>query len=601
MSKKLKTTIEIEAPLLTKASVPGLAGLDAVMARNSRNEAVLHDRHIKGRLREAWTELGPLLGIPVANWLGSAGGNRQNSNGSFVRGTGLVKFSDFIGPMIPEADPRVRVEIDQDRRAAKEHMLQMIESPFKSGGRLAFTGCIECEEGVDIVLAVRAIKAGLYWSGTCGGMRTAGFGRIVSVDVSVAEKAPTTTLVDTGQDQVMLWLTADKPVCATESRAMENLYVSGQTLPGGMIKGAVASTWLASLGKRGAIEPDVDPSRAELSAHFDKLRFAHARPSHKDRGRPRHIVPPLSIGRTGSTYRDYALSDVVRTESAEAVAFQPDWKDSDYECINQRFGTERIRAELRVSTAVDSTKRRAEDAKLYALQVLVPEEGQGWITSIDFGLVPEGARAAVRSQLFSLVAAGIGYLGKTKATLNVELINDEPESHVSTASRENVYILTLQTAALLGNPDVVTENHASEGLHHAYAADFDGMSRGALKLVRFFARQFLQGGLYLHKRFLEGGTHTYQPYLLTAPGSAFVLQAGPRRESEAADCIREWARYGLPPAPWSLKRFARSGLPGDHWTNHPYLRENGFGEVAVNLSCHFEPQLEIHDGEARNA
>ena len=96
MAKRLSATIAIEAPLLTKSSAPGEAGLDAVMAKNANNQAVLHDRHIKGRLREAWQELAPMLTIPLDDWLGTPGGNRKNPVGAFSSNTGLIQFKDFV-------------------------------------------------------------------------------------------------------------------------------------------------------------------------------------------------------------------------------------------------------------------------------------------------------------------------------------------------------------------------------------------------------------------------------------------------------------------------------------------------------------------------
>ena len=598
MATTLIATIEIEAPLLTKSSAPGEAGLDAIMARNAKNEAVLHDRHIKGKLRDAWRELAADLKVPVDDWLGYAGANRQNSSGDFRPRTGLIQVKDFTGPVIGETDPRIRIQIDSERRAAQEHMLQMIESPFDSGDRLVFRGVIECEDGVDVQFAMRAITAGLYWAGTCGGMRTSGFGRIVSVNLKVDGKPRATVLTDSGTDRLWVWLTTSDSVCVTESRAMDNLYVSGQTLPGGVIKGALASTWLRALGKEGLVRADSDSTKPQLSAHFDKIRFSHGRVTRKDRTASLALVPPLSIGRTGTSYRDFALCSDIHADGTEAVTFEPDWKISDRLAMGRRFGSEHMPTELRVRTAIDPTKRRAADSQLFAWQVIVPKEEQGWTSCIDCGAVPEQDRATVRSQLLSLLSRPIRYVGKTKATLNVELLEYKPTQSID---RADVYVLTLQTPALLGNPDSLTEAHSGDVLLKAYAADFATMSNGALKLVRFFAKQYLQGGMYLYKHFLDGGDYPYQPYLLTQPGSVFVMEPAGDRKDKAVECIREWARFGLPAAPWSAERYRRGGLPGDHWSNHPYLRENGFGEIAVNLSCHWEEHLEIpeENGGAR--
>jgi hypothetical protein len=566
------------------------------MAKNANNQAVLHDRHIKGRLREAWQELAPMLSIPLNDWLGTPGGNRKNPVGAFSSNTGLIQFKDFVGPEVPEDAPRIRVQIDPERRAASEHMLQMIESPFASGERLTFRGGIECEDNVDIVLAKRAIKAGLYWSSTFGGMRTSGFGRVLSVEIEDADAQHAAVIPTVADGRFWVWLTTADPLCVTESRAMENLFVSGRVLPGSVVKGAVASTWLKGLGRTNIAYTGCDPSRPELSKYFDSIRFSHARLANAENRTVRQVIPPLSIGNTGDGFRDFATAERVECNS---VAFQPDWKDADFAPINRRFGGENATGELRVRTAIDSQLRRAAESQLFAWQVVVPKPSQGWMLCIDCGAVPQPDMSRVQSQLASVISSGIRYVGKTKATMSVEFIATEPKANVQSQVRDDMYILTLQTPALLGNPDVVTESHSRDDLFRAYANDFSDISNRRLTLVRLFAKQHLEGGTYLYKRFMEGGPLPYQPYFVTCAGSVFVLTVSPGENPQvAADYIREWTRYGLPPPPWCVDRYRRgglaaSGLGGDHWSNHPYLPQNGFGEVAVNLECHWEDPVII--------
>ncbi len=91
------------------------------------------------------------------------------------------------------------------------------------------------------------------------------------------------------------------------------------------------------------------------------------------------------------------------------------------------------------------------------------------------------------------------------------------------------------------------------------------------------------GGYYLHKRFQPN--KQYEPYLLTEGGSIFVLTINKGKESEASNKLEEWYKYGLPLPEWAITRYSRDDKQnGDHWTNCPYIRENGYGEIAVNMS-----------------
>jgi hypothetical protein len=123
-------------------------------------------------------------------------------------------------------------------------------------------------------------------------------------------------------------------------------------------------------------------------------------------------------------------------------------------------------------------------------------------------------------------------------------------------------------------------------LRKAYGAVFAEWTGGALELTRIFARQTLHGGIYLHRRFQE--RNRYRPYALTATGSVFVFSVVPGQEALAADTAAKWLSDGLPTPRWAVEAFARKGHDGAYWSNNPYLPENGFGEIAVNLDNPFQ-------------
>jgi hypothetical protein len=65
--------------------------------------------------------------------------------------------------------------------------------------------------------------------------------------------------------------------------------------------------------------------------------------------------------------------------------------------------------------------------------------------------------------------------------------------------------------------------------------------------------------------------------------------------------IKKWATMGLPLPKWAVEKYQRDGKKGDHWSNCPYIPQNGYGEIAVNLSIHWdghpkEKFMPIHKG-----
>jgi hypothetical protein len=80
-------------------------------------------------------------------------------------------------------------------------------------------------------------------------------------------------------------LTTDQPLCITETRGAENLFESGVEIPGGVLKGAVASQW---------VHPG-HPLPCDLATHFDRIRVTHARPIRKGNAHL-PVTAPLSLG-----------------------------------------------------------------------------------------------------------------------------------------------------------------------------------------------------------------------------------------------------------------------------------------------------------------
>lgn len=587
----------LEGPVLTQSSGPGALGIDAPMAKNQAGQAYLPGTLVKGKLREAWLEITQQTGGSFdkeIDMLGRRGGNRQSEPGtSFDAHRARLFFSDFVDRSQPrEEHRRVRVQIDSTRGAVEEHMLAVVESLYAAGETVTFEGTVrhDTEAGEDPAAVATAIATGLRWVHSFGAQRTVGFGRLIDVTVTrrrQAEAQAGPPPVPSG-GRLELVLTTDQPFCVTESRAAENLFTSSDVIPGGVWKGALAQTWMGSLGRSGAVTPDSDPKRGLLAAHFEHLVFRHAIPRKTGTGAGYRVLP-LSLVRSGSKDQrrtaDAALVPMAQLVGGEAPAFSIDWKDDkDWKYVNAEFSIERPSTELRVRTAIEAKTRRAKDEALFAYEMIRPD-GFEWLAEVDASRVDEGVRAGVLAQLAELVSSGIRGLGKTKAGFTVRAgANRTPER---LAPRDGIYVIMLQTHALLADPAALTMKHGDQALHAEYERVWSELSGGTLQLKHYFAQQFLQGGPYLWDRFQKGGAGGYAPYLLTKAGSVFVFSA----HDGADDAVSRWNAGGMDVPAWAKRRFGRNGRDGAHWTNNPYIPENGYSAVTVNANLHWEMKL----------
>ncbi len=182
-----------------------------------------------------------------------------------------------------------------------------------------------------------------------------------------------------------------------------------------------------------------------------------------------------------------------------------------------------------------------------------------------------------------LYSHGLPNLGKTRAVGAVTWLPKRTDPIMRSAKiKSGERIVTLQTDCLMTNPS--THQDPSKTLHDAYAEYWRSISGGSLKLCHFFARQSLHGG-YLGRRF--GKPAAYEPYLLTDRGSVFILKSV---NEESIGHIDKWAEQGLPLPQWAEDRYKVDDKK--LWATCPFLREVGFGEIAVDLECHTNHPLE---------
>ncbi len=600
MRRNLNIVLRIEGPVLTRATAVARVGLDAPFLRNADGNLCIPGTLVKGRLRDAWRELEPCWpgAPPEADLL--LGRDPYGDDPIAARPDrqiGRLEFSDWTAAPLVDDGVHHRIKIDTERGAASEGALQSIETVVERGDIIDFRGTISFT--MDEAAAADAIRqyvtVGLRWLPSIGGLTRVGYGRLADVIVEAEEVRSDSALRQLAKvgprrsgDLLTIRLTVDRPLCIARHRREANVFESEDFIPGGVLKGALAATWMemAGLDRAETVRVGIDAQRPALSRHFPSVRFLHAYPSTRSAG-GRPIPVPLSIVESREGYRDVALLEKPALIAGSISAFSMDWKSNPVALGDFKVPAT-PRRELRVRTAVDPVTRRAAEGQLFAYECVLPED-LTWHGGVVFDGVPEDDREQVAAELAGLLEElpAIRGIGKTKASARHQCHwNAVPIS----SPRNGIVVVSLRSAALLADPGQLASGFDSDALRESYARVFDELSGGALRLLgdRYFARQELAGGSYLYHRFQKGRT-PYRPFLLTSAGSVFVLEA--QADGAAVDrVLRDWTRRGLDIPRWAQQRHALGNDPGERWRCCPYVPENGYGEVSINEGIHWNLQ-----------
>ena len=595
---RLEIKLTLVGPILTKATVASDRGVDAHSARDASSEMyIIPGTLLEGNLSEAWQEIeqlqeagGILAGIRSL-LLGE-----ESKKGGYEPRRGRLTVGDLRldAAAHPVPNVRNRIRIDQERGAAVRGALQAMECPFEVGQEYVFVGfaTLLVDNEAKASEVAEWVDRGLRWVTHLGSCKSIGFGRIRSVVVSLQErKSPRAEMVSDSNfdgDRFGIALEPTSPFCFAGKRTTDNLFESEEYIPGGAIKGALATM----------IEVDNGGDERLLMDNLDKIRFTHAFPSPvseaSGNSSKRPVHPPLSLVKFGCELRDIALCEHPVLVNGQAPSFSVDWKSGDD--VLSAFGWPNLKKDMRVRTAICFETRRAKEEQLFAYETIVPD-GCQWLGTVDLSHVPASDRKNVSRCLQTHLAGGLAFLGKTKAEAEVTVGTDYGSAIPSDMNclRQDgrpFWAITLQTSALLCNPQWESDlDPVDPGwLLSAYGDSFADLSSKKLKLIRLFAEQELAGG-YLRQRFQKPESE-YYPYLLTKAGSVFVFTCSDGVTEEAAmEIVAGWIRNGLKLPTWAESMY------GSSWKECPFLPENGFGEVAVNLSwSHKQPPTVILPG-----
>ncbi len=573
---RFTVTLVLRAPIISQAAGGRKIGVDAAALCVEEHPA-LPGSLIRGNLRHAWERFDKSVPgrkvVPsedkIRNWLGHE--SKDDSNDEPWRAR--LQFAAYWKALAGRSEgTRHRITLNPKTSTVENRHLQIIESPFATGVEVAYRGYIDasCEDEAEVDQLERWIRKGLEFTPALGAFKGAGFGRIISVNVERASRP--SLLVGTvppDKPRFGIRLMLDRPFCFAKHHTPDsNRYESEAFIPGGAILGAMARRLFPH-------------GNQILRENFNAIRVTHAFPSGENGKRP--VVLPLSLvfnpDQDGKIY-DVARKDKPGLIHGRAGIFQIDWKGKHWgkACVISGWpGLSRV---IAVRTEINKKTGTAYEGKLFATEAIVPEN-RVWLADVDLSAIPEARRETVTAALRDFLAIGLDMLGKTKAVAQIEFMGEPttPTAESRDLVVDGITIVTLQSAArLLPYSGGIPPTNGGKQLFDLYKAAWHELSDHTLDLQRFYAQQQLVGGQYLWRRFHQGAP-SYNPELLTVPGSVFVLKlAG---DEKTARCrLRAWLDHGLP--------LLSSDPYGEDWETNPYIRANGYGRVAINLKVHWD-------------
>lgn len=569
---------------------------------------------LKGYIRDGLEELG-LRDDRVQRLLGA-----EHEARARVVFHGDLKAPEAADAIKTRHTDRIRIAIDSKTLGAQPGMMQVTRLGSASGEVVSLRGDLslaldsqsEQDARVEVEEMMRDIRAGLLAHDRIGAGKAIGFGRVLGFEhgdpifistcpaqISDAATLESAIPAESNAAPCALFVELEflDAFCVSDVQPIANHIAAAQVIPGGVLKGAFASTWQADLGRPlGAlIVEDSDEVSPELARALEHIVFGHAHPHRV--GDTMTPARPWSIGIVGR--ESSRVVDVSRHASPAAewlrdgLRFQADWKHSDRKLIDRYLPQVDLKRVQRIRTAIDYGPRRPKEGGLFSQEQIVPRPEDRWSFRIVLPADSSLNQARVRAQLVSRLCSGLCYIGKTKARATCRLLQQPtPVCDAllvpSVPDGNGPWTVMLDTPAILCADEALaparsteTPNevaHAPERqpespLFEAYRSYWHAASGGALRLQRFYARQFLRGGRHLH--LVHGVGPSYRPWVMTDAGSVFVLEASaPAFVGSAQGFLLKWSLSGLPLPEIHAGRTAQR--------HFPYSPENGFGAVRVD-------------------
>lgn len=579
-------TIKLKTPWLVQGSEPGRYGLDATLMRDHEGRLVLPGSLLVGRIRAAWNDLKDIEGINVPDaqeWFGDKG-FEDNLHARIWTDDLVMHVQKTKSANLQQA---TRITVNEETEAAQNAHLQLIEQTEAAGNTVIFKGRwkVYLAENESKTLE-RHLRAGLLWHSQFGAQRSVGFGELLDVQMNMECADPINCSVSNAilqQQHISISLKMDRPICVATQNRRGNVFESSDIITGGTLKGAVAQL-IRARHQQTIKERREICKTSKLAEHFDKIRFSHALPGIKN---TRPFAIPLSLASAGKSILDLAKIKGPHLIDGTAPTFLHDWK-TEWSAVEANRNWGKTTTHLRVRTAMDEKNRTAKTGDLFAYQCKVPISDTTWLATVTLSdKIPKADYTTIWNELTDLLQHGIGPIGKTDAWANVTFSKklETVWSQKEIKDSDNTIILMLNTPALLLASSQVTVTDPKEqeiNLEGLYREIFTEISKESLTLSHFYASHSMAGGEFLWRRYMNNRPDSqnkhYLPFVLTDAGSVFVLQINDTKNKEAKDKVSKWQKTGL-----SLPDQVKNEH-GESWDQNPFIPENGFGEIAVNLA-----------------
>lgn len=541
-------TVEIKqrAPFLQHGLAQASIGHDATPLLDQQGRVILSGDQIEGyvaalmhddKLKARW------FGWPGPQVAQGVPPNERDEFESPRRSR--VKIYDLVADKAPDQwIAMTRNRVDDETGAVEPGALQVIAQTHLPGDTVCFAGkgWVLAENEGDAETFIAWLRAALELVPALGAIKSGGYGEIVDKKVegpfAGCRLAPSVTTGPTFE-AVTLELTFDQPFLVDPDVSSGNVYDSAEIIPGNILKGAIADMLTLA-----GVKSDYDTM-------LEVMTVRHAFPG---KGRPK--ITPLSLAAVGEV-----LVDALSSGWEGVPRFQMDWKADDWDRAQKQdwYRPGLLPNYVRTRTAVGSDNI-AKDTNLFSQRMIATHDGDRSLKWQSALVLPKDVDERTQEQLGALArfleSYGILRIGKTAApvTVQLETYQDEP------VSLEDRARIILQTPAWMTPDSDLLDNEGNP--KQARAADFYAafFAKFDCELIDFMALQDWSGGARVVGR-RSARADRYYPWLLTRPGSVFIVRG---LEPET---LADWQRMGLP-------------LPEvRNWTNCPFVRENGYGEI----------------------
>jgi len=638
---ELSVELIVRAPFISGGGGDGVRGLNKLFVRRSDGQIAVNGSHIKGKLRESLKELkgynaleesmdilelfGPEASIDEIIHI------RNNQPLHDHRLKGQLRFSDFIitspsrqADCSANQKRLTKVRIDSSTGTSKEQALQIIENLFDSGTPVTLQGNISFFANTsEANSTAETLSTGLKWITALGGSKGSGFGRLERVKTALTTRKSVTVPTDFGEHQeINIHLEFSDDLLIGGIKKATYFVESENVIPGGAIKGSLAR-FLNRLCGTTSDWTAIDKSNSAVSAqfpllaeHFSKIRCSHAFPVAIDRTHRPVTIPFSAVTCKGDeNIFDVALQQEASLDSHSRIpSFQINWKS--FASAHRLFGWMFPEITNKTRTAIHAPSKRAKDKSLYTFQYLTPfqpeERGPGgcrkkikWICTITMPTLDSAeSQQELAKQFVEAIDQGWQYLGKRDARFSLSVHEPEPNSFHELFEEDSPEkyggkaIVVLQTDALMFDGKMLAESQGEfPDLREVYRKFWDEVTEGACKMNHFFARQKFAGG-YQAKNSYQLHKH-YYPYILTEAGSVFVLDINEPEKAERK--LNQFRQSGLP-LPTDIMEPIKKRIPdgAEAWRACPFVPENGYGEIKINMAWHRIKKLPVQPETPRS-